>query len=617
MEDENSSGVELVQLVSRTQRNPVRRPSFVLGLSCYFHDSAAALLKDGEIIAAAEEERFTRIKHDNQFPLQAIRYVLLEAGISLHDVSRIIFYEKPFLKFDRILETFLARAPQDFLFFSHAFSPWISKNLFFKRNLARNLKKLDSSFVLGKKQLLFGQHHRSHAASAFFASPFSEAAVVCADGVGEWSTTTVWKGRGNELKSLKSIDFPNSLGLFYSAFTAFCGFRVLSGEYKLMGLAAYGEDKYKDQILENFIRVFEDGSFELNQKFFNFYSTRNMYSPKFSEVFGCPPRTPETDFSQVYADIAASAQSVLEDVLLKIARYAHELTGSENLCLAGGVALNCRANQKIIANTPFKRIWIQPAAGDSGGALGAALDYWFSKEKRSSPVSLMRDSCWGPRFSDSDIGGVLDAVGIPYQVFDNGGAVDRAADLLSQSKVIGWFQGRMEFGPRALGNRSILADPRDASMKHHLNRKIKFREQFRPFAPAILEDHFAEYFEGEPNPFMLITADGRKPSDELKGTYPFAAIHEDGTARVQTVTSSHSRFYDLLKSFKNKTGCPSLLNTSFNLRGEPIVCTPEDALRTFVHSEMDSLFLGNVLIERSDVQDQHIQKLGNISTESD
>jgi len=592
----------------------------ILGLSAYYHDSAAALLQDGELVAAAQQERFTRKKHDAGFPAEAIEYCLQEAGLQLADLDQIVFYDKPLIKFERLLETYLSYAPKGFRSFIAAMPIWLKEKLYLKATLNKELAELGGCKKGELPHLLFAEHHQSHAASAFFFSPFERAAVLCLDGVGEWATTSTWLGNGSDLKPLWEIDFPHSLGLLYSAFTYFTGFRVNSGEYKLMGLAPYGEPKYVDVILEHLLDLKEDGTFRLDMKYFNYCTGLTMTSKHFDDLFDGPPRKPESKLTQREMDIAASIQVVTEDVVLRLARTLHAETGEENLCLAGGVALNCVANGRVLREGPFKEIWIQPAAGDAGGAAGAAAVVWHDygkKPRQSNGHDRMRGSFLGPNFTADQIRTELDAMGAVYTEMADDELYRKAAQLLEEENVIGWFQGRMEFGPRALGGRSILGDPRSAKMQSVMNLKIKYRESFRPFAPSVLGERVADYFEQDsPSPYMLIVAPVREElrislTEEQKQLFGVdklnlkrselpAITHVDYSARVQTVHhETNPRYYNLLKAFDERTGCGVLVNTSFNVRGEPIVCTPTDAYRCFMRTEMDCLIVENFLLDKT------------------
>lgn len=594
--------------------------SHILGISAYYHDSAAAMVRDGEILAAAQEERFSRKKHDARFPRAAVRYCLQEAGIALADVDYVVFYDKPLVKFERLLETYLAYAPRGWASFLAAMPVWMKEKLFLKSTLKKELAELGGAKRARVPPLLFGAHHQSHAASAFYPSPFEQAAVLCMDGVGEWATTSVWRGDGNRLTPQWEIDFPHSLGLLYSAFTYYTGFKVNSGEYKLMGLAPYGEPKYVDAILNHLIDLKSDGTFRLDMKYFDYATGLTMTNAVFDELFQGPARKPESPLTQREMDIARSIQDVTEIVVLRLAQAIHRELGCDNLCLAGGVALNCVANGRVLREGPFRDIWIQPAASDAGGALGAALSVWheyLGRPRRVSPTDAMRGAYLGPRFADSDIRSFLDGVGAQYRRLDEAALVRDVAKHLSQEKVIGWFQGRMEFGPRALGARSIIGDPRSPRMQSTMNLKIKYRESFRPFAPAVLAEKVSDYFDLErASPYMLLvarvaarhcvdmTTEQRKlfGIDQLnvpRSQIP-AITHVDYSARIQTVhRETNPRFHALLEEFERQTGCAVLVNTSFNVRGEPIVNTPEDAYRCFMRTKMDCLVLENYLLEKS------------------
>jgi carbamoyltransferase len=597
----------------------------ILGISAYYHDSAATLSEDGKIIAAAQEERFTRKKHDSSFPEFSIQYCLKEAKCNLGEVSAVVFYDKPLIKFERLLETYLSYAPKGISSFLMAMPVWLKEKLFLKSTLKKELKKLLTDKKTSLPKLLFSEHHQSHAASAFFPSPFEKAAVLCLDGVGEWATTSVWLGDKNRLDLHWEIEFPHSLGMLYSSFTYYTGFKVNSGEYKLMGLAPYGEPKYVDLIYEKLLHLKEDGTFRLNMDYFNFAVGLTMTNEKFHDLFGGPPRKPEGKVTQKEMDLARSIQVVTEEVILKLARTIQQELKVDSLCLAGGVALNCVANGRLLREGPFKHIWIQPAAGDAGGSLGAALSAWYeylgnSRElnKTNESSDQMQGSYLGPGLHDEEIRATLDRVGAKYHRFSEGELHTKLAELLEAENVIGWCQGRMEFGPRALGGRSILGDPRSTKMQSVMNLKIKYRESFRPFAPAVLSEDVAEYFDlKDSSPYMLIVAPVsaklQSPmSDEQKKLFgieklnvPRSAIpavtHVDYSARVQTVhKETNPKFYDLLKAFKKRTGCGVLVNTSFNVRGEPIVCTTEDAYRCFMRTEMDYLVVENFLIDKKE-----------------
>ncbi len=593
----------------------------ILGISAYYHDSAAALLRDGEIVAAAQEERFTRKKHDSRFPENAVNYCLAEAAISLSDVDRVVFYDKPLVKFERLLETYLSYAPNGLRSFIAAMPIWLKEKLYLKTTLKDELRKIAGGKNERIPSLLFAEHHQSHAASAFYFSPFDSAAVLCLDGVGEWATTSAWRGNGKDLQALWEIDFPHSLGLLYSAFTYYTGFRVNSGEYKLMGLAPYGEPKYVDLILDNLLDLKADGTFRLNMDYFNYCTGLTMTNKRFDKLFGGPPRAAESELKQREMDIAASIQVVTETVVLRLASTLHKETGESNLCLAGGVALNCVANGRVLREGPFENIWIQPAAGDAGGALGAASIVWHQQEDQQRTVNgkdKMRGSFLGPRFSDDEVREQLDQHGAVYEQLEDAALFPRLAEVLDSDNVVGWFQGRMEFGPRALGGRSMVGDPRSSKMQSVMNLKIKYRESFRPFAPSVLAERVSDYFEQDAeSPYMLIVAPVQKNlrvemSDQQKELFGIeklnvkrselpAITHVDYSARVQTVHhDTNPRYYDLLKAFDARTGCGVLVNTSFNVRGEPIVCTPDDAYRCFMRTEMDYLVVNDFLLSKKD-----------------
>lgn len=595
----------------------------ILGISAFYHDSAACLVRDGEIIASAQEERFTRKKHDARFPAHAVRYCIREGGISLADLRYIVFYDKPLLKFERLLETYLSFAPKGVQSFVVAMPVWLKEKLFLK-NLLR--KELRVSFGIREKSvlppLLFAEHHESHAASAFYPSPYTTASVLCMDGVGEWATASAWLGKGKNLTPLWEIPFPHSLGLLYSAFTYFTGFKVNSGEYKVMGLAPYGRPTYVQSIYDHLIDLKPDGTFRLNMDYFNYCTGLTMTNEKFEGLFGGPPRQPETPLTQREMDLARSVQEVTEEVMLRLARTVHHETGTENLCLAGGVALNCVGNGRLLREGPFKGIWIQPAAGDAGGAIGAALIAWHQLEGQSRQTNgtsdKMQGAFLGPSFSNDEIELFLRKREAPYIRLDDEGLFNRVAEDLSSGKVVGWFQGRMEFGPRALGGRSILGDARNPKMQSVMNLKIKYRESFRPFAPSVLRDRLSDYFQIEvDSPYMLLVAPVveerrttlTKEQQELWGIDLLhvprsdvpAVTHLDYSARIQTVhEETNPRYHKLLKVFEAKTGCGIIVNTSFNVRGEPIVCTPEDAYRCFMRTEMDVLVLENCILAKAD-----------------
>tara|TARA_B100000787_G_C16182677_1_gene292797 strand:+ start:185 stop:1975 length:1791 start_codon:yes stop_codon:yes gene_type:complete len=587
------------------------------------------LICDGEIIAAAQEERFTRKKHDAGFPHHAIQYCLKEAGISASEILNVVFYEKPFVKFERLLETYLAFAPKGFLSFSKSMPIWIKEKLFQKSVITKELAKTLGDGVIWSERLLFSEHHLSHAASAFYPSPFESAAVLTLDGVGEWTTTSVALGKGRQLKVVKEIHFPHSLGLLYSAFTYYTGFKVNSGEYKVMGLAPYGEPKYADLIKDKLIKVAEDGSFKLDMDYFDFATGLTMTNKKFNALFGGPPRASETQLTQREMDLAASVQKVTEDIVVQIAKGIAKETGEKNLCLAGGVALNCVANGILLRENIFENIWIQPAAGDAGGALGAALSAWHlhhAKERKVSPErDAMKGAYLGPNFSDDEIEAEFIACGARFKKLSKNELIDQVASSLANEKAIGWMQGRMEFGPRALGGRSIIADPRSPQMQKQLNLKVKYRESFRPFAPSVLIEDVNEWFEhNTDSPYMLLVADVQKDKrramtseeeallglDKLnvpRSSVP-AITHVDYSARIQTVhADTNPSYHALISKFKEKTGCPLVINTSFNVRGEPIICTPTDAFKCFMGTEMDVLAVGNYLLVKED-QDEALKE---------
>ncbi len=589
----------------------------ILGISAFYHDSAAALVVDGKIVAAAQEERFTRKKHDHDFPIKAIEYCLKEAGLRKDQLDYVGFYDKPLLKFERLLETYLAYAPSGFQSFLRAMPVWLRQKLHLPKEMR---KALGGAYTKG---FVFPEHHESHAASAFFPSPFDEAAIVTLDGVGEWATSSWGVGRGNRLELTHELRFPHSLGLLYSAFTYYCGFKVNSGEYKLMGLAPYGEPKYVDKIFDNILDLKEDGSFHMDMSYFNYCQGLTMTSSKFDELFGRPARPPEGKLDQEHMDLAASIQKVTEDIVLKIGRHIHAETGMKNLCMAGGVALNCVANGRLLREGPFENIWIQPAAGDAGGALGTAMLIWhqlLDNPREAKAPDLQYGSLLGPQASDDEAKSYFDGRGAVYTRYESEEElVDAVSELLSSENVVGWMQGRMEFGPRALGGRSIIGDARSTAMQSIMNLKIKFRESFRPFAPSILKDRVDEYFEMRPNedsPYMLLVAPVREDKrlakqageDELFGIEKLklnrsvvpAITHVDYSARVQTVDAErHGRYYKLIKKFEERTGSPVIINTSFNVRGEPIVCTPEHAYRCFMATNMDVLVVENYVLLKS------------------
>jgi carbamoyltransferase len=584
----------------------------ILGISALYHDSAAALVHDGEIIAAAQEERFTRVRHDSRFPTNAVSYCLAAGKLNVQDLDAVVFYEKPLIKAERLLETYLGVAPRGVRSFIAGIPTWLSE----KANISGLIRKQLGPGL--KAPMLFTEHHESHAASAFFPSPFAKAAILTVDGVGEWATTTIGVGERNRIEIRQEIHFPHSLGLLYSAFTYYTGFKVNSGEYKVMGLAPYGEPKYVDLIYKHLVELRDDGSFWLNQEYFDYCTGLTMTNGRFNELFGGPPRVPESRLTQKEMDLAASVQVVTEDAMMGLAKRAHAIADTENLCLAGGVALNCVANGRILREGPFKNIWIQPAAGDAGGALGAALLVWHQmmdgERNGNGGKDRMKGSWLGPEFSDAEIAEYLDSVGAVSEKLADCQLADRAARLIAEEKILGWSRGRMEFGPRALGSRSIIGDARSPRMQAQMNLKIKFREGFRPFAPCVLHDHVSEYFDLDcESPYMLLVAPVAKDqrvsmTDEQKALWgidqlnvPRSAIpavtHVDYSARVQTVDPDrHGMFHAMMQRFYELTGCPVIVNTSFNVRGEPIVCTPEDAYRCFMFTHIDALVLGNRLL---------------------
>nr|WP_234887046.1 carbamoyltransferase [Sinorhizobium terangae] len=598
-----------------------------MGISAFYHDSAAALVEDGRVVAAAQEERFTRKKHDPSFPARAIEYCLAEAGCGMNDIDHVVFYDKPFLKFERLLETYLATSPRGFRSFKLAMPIWIKEKLFQKKLLRKDLGRL-----AGVKEwagsLLFTEHHLAHAASAYFPAPFPRAAVLTMDGVGEWCTTSLGHGCDNHLEILKEIHFPHSLGLLYSAFTYYTGFKVNSGEYKLMGLAPYGRPRFTQTILDHLIDLKEDGSFRLDQRYFDYCTGLTMTSPAFHRLFGGEPRKPESPLTQREMDLAASIQSVTEEVVLRLARFAKRETNEKNLCLAGGVALNCVANGKLLKEGLFDDIWIQPAAGDAGGALGAALAVWhdyLSKPRATNGGDSMAGAYLGPSYGQGEIEQRLTAAGAAYRVLSDDEITADTVEALVEEKAVGWMQGRMEFGPRALGGRSILGDPRSPTMQKTLNLKVKYRESFRPFAPSVRREDVADWFDLDADsPYMLLVADvlesrrlhANRPQEQLFGidllNVPRSEIpavtHVDYSARIQTVhRETNPRYWDLLTAFKARTGCPVLVNTSFNVRGEPIVCTPEDAFRCFMGTEIERLVVGNCMLKKED-QPERLRK---------
>ncbi len=593
----------------------------IIGISCFFHDSAAALIsKEGKILAAVQEERFTRKKHDSRFPFCSVDYCVKIAKENNEEIEAYIYYEKPIRVFMRLLETYFSTAPRGITSFLPAMKSWMGEKLFTKENISKEISLIDDNF--SEDKLYFNDHHNSHACSAYYPSPFDKSIILCLDAVGEWATTTAWKAKGNVIKPLWEINFPDSLGMLYSSFTYYCGFKVNSGEYKLMGLAPYGEPKYKSIILENLIDVKEDGSFKLNMKYFKYHRGLKMISSKFIKLFGQKARLPKEPISQFYMDIAASIQKVTEEIILKITINLKKRTEYENLCLAGGVALNCVANGKILENSGFKRIWIQPAAGDAGNALGSALSYFYRDNKKIRIESCdddMESSYLGPEFNNEEINSFLKSIGLEKDPLEEENLFNEIAEKLSKGKIVAWFQGRMEYGPRALGNRSILGDPRIKDMQRKMNLKIKNRESFRPFAPAILEGFQEEYFDlKQESPYMLITRklnkkflisineddekiNGLDKVNQIRSSVP-AITHIDNSCRVQTVNKKRNpKFHKLLSTFYEITGCPVLINTSFNVRGEPIVCTPEDAFRCFIYTSIDTLVLGPFIINKEEL----------------
>jgi carbamoyltransferase len=600
----------------------------ILGISAFYHDSAAALVRDGEIIAAVQEERFSRKKHDSRFPSKAVEYCLAQEAVELSDVDFVAFYDKPFLKFERLLETYVAFAPRGLRSFAMAMPLWVREKLYQKNLLHNELKQFSKEFDWEHK-LLFAEHHQSHAASAFYPSPFEDALILTMDGVGEWATTSVALGSGNKLEIIKEIHFPHSLGLLYSAFTYYTGFKVNSGEYKVMGLAPYGSPRFAEQILDHLIDLKADGSFRLNLDYFNYCTGLTMTNSKFDALFEGPRRKPEELLTQRHMDLAASVQVVLEEVVLRMTRALAAETGKRNLCLAGGVALNCVANGRLVRDGHFEKIWIQPAAGDAGGALGAALAAYHSFKGQSRKINRccdnMKGSYLGPEFSQADIERRLTAAGAKYMVLGDDELLDACVEALESEKAVGWFQGRMEFGPRALGGRSILGDARSPKMQSMLNLKVKFRESFRPFAPSVLREHVCEWFElDQDSPYMLLVANvleqRRKPMTEAEqGLFGIeklnvprsdipAVTHVDYSARIQTVhKETNPRYHALIQRFNKRTGCPVIVNTSFNVRGEPIVGTPEDAFRCFMGTDMEMLAIGNCFLRKED-QDPSLTK---------
>jgi len=608
----------------------------ILGISAFYHDSAACLLINGKIIAAAQEERFTRKKHDSSYPYHAIEFVLKYANLKLSEINQIVFFEKPFLKFERLLETYVAFAPKGFVSFSKAMPLWIKEKLFQKNLLFNKLKKHDENYI-SDENLFFSDHHLSHAASAFYPSPFDEAVVLTADGVGEWATTTVAIGKDSNLEIKKEIHFPHSLGLLYSAFTFYTGFKVNSGEYKLMGLAPYGSPIYEDKI-KKLVDIKNDGSFRLDQKYFNYATGLTMTNDKFNKLFGQKPRNPKKEkITQFHMDIAASIQKVTEEIMLKLARSIRREYNIKNLCLAGGVALNCVANGKILKEKIFENIWIQPAAGDAGGSLGAALALWYLEKGNKRIVNTNDDMCGsylGNEFTQEEIENELNSLGARYETLEYDELIDQTAEFLSKEKAVGWFQGRMEFGPRALGGRSILGDPRSEKMQKNLNLKVKYRESFRPFAPSVLREDVSKWFSIDTeSSYMLIVADINSDkkiemTDEQKKLFGIeklnikrseipAVTHVDYSARIQTVNKdTNKRYHDLIYKFKEKTGCPVIVNTSFNVRGEPIVNTPTDAFNCFMGTELDYLIIGNCVLDKTK-QNMNLKKDYSLEFELD
>jgi len=592
----------------------------LLGISAHYHDSAAALISDGKIIAAAQEERFTRKKHDPGFPENAVRYCLQEAGLTINDLDGMVYYDKPLIKFERLLETYLSYAPRGFQSFVMAMPVWLKEKLYLKSVLKKELAAIAGCKVAELPRLLFTEHHESHAASAFYPSPFEKAAVLCMDGVGEWATTSVWLGDGKQLTPQWEINFPHSLGMLYTSFTTYTGFKANSGEYKLMGLAPYGEPTYVDLILDKLIDLKEDGTFRLNMQYFNYTTGLTMTNTSFAELFGGPARTSESEITQKEMNIARSIQAVTEEIVLRLARTIHKELDVDYLCLAGGVALNCVSNGRLLREGPFKDIWIQPAAGDAGGAVGCALAVHHAETDQPREVNAsdsMQGAYLGPRYDSVEIEKQLDEYGAAYELVDDARFYTQLADILAEEKVVGWFQGRMEFGPRALGGRSIIGDPRSRQMQSTMNLKIKYRESFRPFAPSIRAEKVSEWFEQDrPSPYMLIVApvnDDKRiaMSEEQEKLFGIdklniprseipAITHVDYSARIQTIhEETNPRYYRLIKAFEDKTDCPILINTSFNVRGEPIVCTPKDAYRCFMRTEMDYLVIENYILKKA------------------
>jgi len=568
----------------------------ILGISCFYHDAAAALLLDGKVVAAAQEERFTRKRHDPDFPINAIRYALSHANLKASDLDYVVFYDKPFVKFERILQTYFATFPLGYRSFLKALPVWLKEKMWIRQTIMKDLEY--------DGEILFTDHHVSHAASAFLPSPYEEAAILTLDGVGEWDTTTIGVGRGTDIQLRRSIWFPHSLGLLYSAFTYYLGFRVNSAEYKVMGLAPYGEPRYFDTIMRELVSLKDDGSFRLNMRNFTYHWGLTMTGRRFERIFGQPTRKPETPMSQFHKDMAASIQKVTDTIVVHIAKHLQRETGSKNLCMAGGVALNCVSNSKIFEETGFENIFVQPAAGDAGGALGAAL-YVHNTVMKNPRTFVMKDAFLGPDYTDDEIESLLRSTGVPYKKHDRQQLIELTAKRIADQHVIGWFQGRMEFGPRALGSRSIIADARNPKNQSVVNLKIKYRESFRPFAPTVLEERTNDYFEfNRPSPFMLFVATVREDKRHIP-----AVTHVDGSARLQTIArDQHPLYYDLIKEFERQTGCPVIINTSFNVRGEPIVCEPVHAWRCFLRTEMDTLVMGNCVVEKKDVPKELIEE---------
>ncbi len=610
---------------------------YVLGISCFFHDSSATLIKDGDIVAAVQEERFTRKKNDSSFPVNSINYCLTSRNISLNKISSVVYYEKPLLTFERLLETYLATAPRGLRSFIRAMQIWIKQKLYLKSNIKKELFSIQKNLFPSEKpkipKILFSEHHLSHAAAAFYPSPFNHAAILCMDGVGEWATTSAWVGKGKNINLLWEINFPHSLGLIYSAFTYYCGFKVNSGEYKLMGLAPYGKPKYSKKIKSKLIDIKSDGTFRLDMSYFKYHRGFRMTNKKFHKLFKNNPRKPEEEINNFYMDIAASIQEVTEEIVVKLAKTIRKETGINKLCLSGGVALNCVANGKLLKEEIFDDIWIQPASGDAGSSLGCSLFAYykyFNKDRIISKYDSMKGSYLGPSFNNKEIIDFLNTEKANFQTFEDEKLFKLVANYIKEGKVVGWFNGRMEFGPRALGARSILGDPRNSKMQNLMNLKIKYRESFRPFAPSILEEDVSKYFEiNQGSPYMLFVAKVKREickelnsqENELQGIKKLnlvrssipAVTHVDYTSRIQTVShNTNKRFYNLIKAFKEQTNCSTLINTSFNVRGEPIVCTPQDAYRCFMRTEMDALILENqILLKENQIYKDSIKEWKN------